>query len=343
MGGKSHAPDPPDYSGLIAMNEKTALLANKLATDQFNWAKSVYNENKGLMKQTNTSFLKTMENARIASEEDRARYKSLYQPLESRMVADARTYDTQARRDKEVGAAQANVAQSFESARQSAQQQLESFGVNPSATRFAALDLGMRTQEAAQKAAAGTAAGNMVEDKARALMTNAVNIGRGYPAQYVASQQAGVGAGGAAQAGTQNAFAVGANAMGTGPQWLAGGNQAMQNWGNNLNQSYDQRLAQFNANQNQSSGWGSILGMLGGVGMKAFGFEEGGTIPPEVSPSQGAVPDDAAVPVTVGEFVIPKQAVEWYGQKHFHKLIEKAKEERQQAQAVPTGPIAMGA
>lgn len=331
--GKAKAPSPPDYSGLIAANQKTAEQAQKLAQDQFSWAKSVYNENKGLMKLTNTSFLKTMENARIASEEDRARYKAVYQPLESRMAADARTYDTQARRDKEVGAALANVAQAFDAQRHNAASQLESYGINPSSTRFAALDLGVRTQQAAQQAAAGTGAAKSVEDTARAMQARAVDVGRGYPGQYTASAQVGNQAAGGAQGGTNQAYATGANAMGTGPQWLAGSNQALANWGGALNNQYQGQLGQFNANQNASSGFGSILGIAGGIGMKAFGFEEGGAIPAAASPSSGAVPDDARVAVSVGEFVVPKDTVSWLGEKHFHKLIEKTKEER--AQAVP--------
>jgi len=158
LGGKSSAPAPPDYGPLIQANEKTSKFAMKLAQEQWDWARKVYDENSGLMKETNTSFLKTMENARIASEEDRARYKDIYQPLEDKMVHDLNTYDTPERRDQEVGAAQANVAQQFDAARDQATQQLESFGVNPSATRFAAMDVDLRTREAATKAAAGTGA-----------------------------------------------------------------------------------------------------------------------------------------------------------------------------------------
>lgn len=331
MGGKNDPPPPPDYSGLIAMNEKTAKLGLKLARDQFNWSKSVYNENKGLMKATSKSFLDTMEFGRKAAAEDRARYKAQYQPMEDKLLADARTYDTPERRDMEVGAAQANVAQAFEAARDSATKQLESFGVNPSATRFAGLDLGLRTQKAAAQAAAGTSASRSVEDKGRALKAAAVDVGRGYPGSYLAAAQLGnQSAGGAVNAANQT-FGTGAQAMGTGPEWLGGANAAQGNWGNVLNNQYSNQLSGWQAGQNQSSGWGSILGLGAGLGMKAFGFEEGGAVPAELSPSGGAEQDDVPVAVTVGEFVIPKDAVQWHGEKHFHKLIEKAREERQQA------------
>jgi hypothetical protein len=336
MGGKSSAPSPPDYGPLIQANEKTSKFAMRLAQEQWDWARRVYDENKGLMKDTNESFLKTMEDARIASEEDRARYKSIYQPQEDRLVHDLQTYDTPERRDKEVGAAQANVAQQFDAARDQNVAQLESYGVNPSATRFASLDIGIRGAEAASKAAAGTNAATAVEDKARSLRTAAIDIGKGYPGSYTAAGQLGVTAGGQAQTGTNQAYQTGAQAMGTGPQWLGGSNEALGNWGTALNQQYSNQLGQFNANQSASSGWGSALGMIGGIAMKRFGFAEGGAVPEEVSPSGGGRQDDVPVAVSVGEFIVPKETVSWFGEKHFYKLNEKAQQEKVEAKAVPT-------
>ena len=337
MGGKNSAPPPPDYSGLIAVNEKTAAFAQKLAREQFEWAKQTYNENKGLAKETATSFLKSMEFGRVTAEEDRARYKTLFQPMENRLLADARTYDTEERRAQEAGAAQANVAQQFGAAREQAASQLESYGVNPSATRFAALDINARLAEAATKAAAGTGALRGVEDKSRALTAGAVDIGRGYPATYTAAGQLGINAGTAAQGGANQTFQTGAQAMGTGPQWMQGGNTALANWGNTLNQQYGNQLGQFNANQQSSSGFGNILGTALGVGMKMYGFEEGGVVPPDMSPSRGAVDDDVPAAVSVGEVIVPSDVVNWLGEKHFYKLAEKTRKEKAEAQAVPAG------
>ena len=336
MGGKNSAPAPPDYGPLIAANEKTAKFAQKLANEQWQWAKGVYNENKGLMKDTNTSFLKSMEMGRVAAEEDRARYKALYQPMEDRLIQEARTYDTQERRDMEAGAAQAGVAQQFDAARNQAASQLESFGVNPSATRFAALDLNMRAAEAAAKAGAGTAAARGVEDTARKLTAGAVDVGRGYPAAITASANQGVQAGGQAQLGTNQAYATGAEAMGTGPQWLGGSNTALANWGGALNNQYQNQIDQYKANQSASSGFGSTLGMLAGIGMKMYGFEEGGVVPPDMSPSRGAVDDDVPAAVSVGEVIVPSDVVNWLGEKHFNKLAEKARKEKSETRAVPT-------
>lgn len=335
MGGKSSAPAPPDYGPLIQANEKTSKFAMKLAQEQWDWARKVYDENKDLMKDTNTSFLKTMENARVASEEDRTRYKEIYQPQEDKLVHDLNTYDTPERRDKEVGAAQANVAQQFDAQRDQAASQLESYGVNPSATRFAALDMQGRTAEAATKAAAGTGAALSVEDKGRALRSAAIDIGKGYPGSYTAAGQLGNQAASYAQSGNTNQYTAGANAMGTGPQWLGGANTALGNWGDTLNNQYSNQLGQYNANQSASSGWGAAAGMFGGMALKRFGFDDGGAVSPEMSPTRGAVQDDVPAAVNVGEFVVPADTVQWLGEKHFHNLTEKTRKERAEMQAVP--------
>ena len=96
-------------------------------------------------------------------------------------------------------------------------------------------------------------------------------------------------------------------------------------------------MAQFNANQNASSGWGSALGLIGGIGLKAFGLAEGGEVPdmegedptrmvpPDASPTRGAAIDDVPARLTVGEFVIPKEVVDYKGQEFFQNLIKKTR------------------
>ena len=87
----------------------------------------------------------------------------------------------------------------------------------------------------------------------------AINTGKGYPAQTLAA------AGQAGQSGNQATntrlatTASGAQTMGTGGSWQGQGNQAIGQWGQILNAGYQNQLAQYNANQSSSSGWGSAL------------------------------------------------------------------------------------
>jgi hypothetical protein len=81
----------------------------------------------------------------------------------------------------------------------------------------------------------------------------------------------------------------------------------------------------------------------------------GRTVPPGMSPSGGAAVDDVAATVdgnpqnmaaiNTGEFIIPRRAAEWYGEKFLQNLVAKADKERQeQTVAAPqAGPPAGGA
>jgi hypothetical protein len=135
--------------------------------------------------------------------------------------------------------------------------------------------------------------------------------------------------------------------MGTAPQYFGGANQSLNTWGNTLNMQYNNQLDRWKANQQASSGWGSALGLIGGIAGKAFGLADGGAvpdprdvgaIPEELSPSGGAATDDVNANLNVGEFVIPEDVVSWYGEKHMYSLIEKANKEREQAKQT-TGAV----
>jgi hypothetical protein len=110
---------------------------------------------------------------------------------------------------------------------------------------------------------------------------------------------------------------------------------------------------------------GMILAANGGV--IDTGVGAGNMVPPEASPSGGMQTDDVIVPINdhdgdeagtgainVGEFIMPKRTVEWYGEKFMQNLVAKADKERNQqtvaqpdhvsAGAISTGqPHAMGA
>lgn len=354
---KPDPPKPPDYSPLIAASTKQTELATKLAQEQFDWAKGAYEDNKGLVDKVTTQFLDTMQTQADNAAKDRARYESTFQPLEDSLVADAQSYASPERKAAEMGRAQAGVAQQFEAKRQAASRELESYGINPSATRFAALDIGLRADQGAAEAAAADAAGRAVDDRAMALRADAINLGRGYPAQSLnevnASGNAGQGAAGTAN----NATITGANTMGTGIGWSGVAGSSIGQTGSLMGQQYNDQLAYQKA-LNESSGWGSILGLVGGIGTKMLGFGSGGGVPSvapntfdmtnpsgfysdggpvkrDASPSAGAIPDDVPARLTAGEFVVPADVVRWKGEEFFHKLNENSRTKRAETTPPP--------
>lgn len=341
MGGKSDPPPPPDYSGIAAASEASAKYAYELGQDQLEWAREQYASDKEIVDRVVSAALDmqrfNMDNAAY----DRARYQDRFQPLEDQLIADAKSFASQERKDKEMGEAAASVGQQFTAARNAATQNLEAFGVDPSSTRYAALDIGMRASEAAAKAAAANQAADMVDAQGRAIRSEAINVGRGYPGQiagtYATALQGGNQAVNSQLAGT----ASGANTMGTGAQWQGLGNQALGVWGNTLNMGYNNQLNAYNAEQNSSSGLGGLFGTVLGGAMK-YAFEDGGAVPTtggkvpaEASPTQGGAVDDVPARLNVGEFVVPKDAVAWKGEEFFQKLIEKSRQDREKATAKP--------
>lgn len=380
MGGKGDAPAPPDFGPIARAAEKSADLSFKLGQDQLQWAKEQFGYTSDITNKVVSSALQTQDLNNQAAAEDRARYRGIFQPLEDQLAADAQEYASGARLDQQQGRAIAQVNNQFGQQRNAALQNLESFGVDPSSTRYAALDIGTRTAQAAAQAASGNQAAQVVDAQGRALRSEAINVGRGYPGQVAQTYGTSLAAG---QMGANTALAnvaSGANTMGTAPQWQGLGNQGLGVWGNTLQMGFQDQLAAYQADQASSSGWGSALGMVGGI-MSGLKFDQGGevpmpigdagpavigrAVPPSMSPSGGAVTDDIpavimaqqggqAVPtgpaaINAGEFIVPTDVVDWMGQKGLQDMIDKARKEQAgatakpeagPAQAIPTGPPA---
>lgn len=335
MGGKSSAPPPPDYSGIAAASEASAKYSYELGKEQLAWAKEQYASDRAFVEPILASFLKTQENADRNAALDRFRYETTFQPLEDQLATDALTYASDERRDYEMGRAGAAVAQQFDQGMQAHIQQLESFGVDPSTARAGQSMLGYRAAKGAAEAAAMNQAGQTVDATGRALRSEAINVGRGYPGQVVNSYGLGLQAGSQAVGNNLATTASGANTMGTGLQWQGAGNQALGVWGNALTQGYNAQMAQYNANQNSSSGIGSLLGAGLGLAMRIPSLAEGGMVPVEASPTRGQAIDDVPARLTPGEFVLPKDVMDWIGEKGGQAIIDKARKEAQQATAKP--------
>ena len=157
-------------------------------------------------------------------------YSKTYPGMMDRFAADAEAYASPERIAQARAGAQTLVGDQFQAARDAAVRQLEGFGVKPSDTRFAALDLGTRIKEAATKAAASQAAAQAAEDKGFALRQAAIQQGQQLPGQSTAmtgqanaagnlvnaAGQTAVAQGNAAANYGQLANAAGANAIGAG-------------------------------------------------------------------------------------------------------------------------------
>src|SRR5215207_6946178 len=333
---KSYAPPPPDYSGLIAAQLQQNQVAQQQQVQQIDWAKEQFEKTSEINDRVINDAFARQDKLDALAAEDRARYRSVFQPLEDSLVQEAQDYASPARMEQRAGSAMAGVSQQFALARAAAQDRLESFGIDPSQVRAGALDLGTRIDEAAARAGAGNISREQTAAIGRQLRSEAINVGRGYPGMSAQSSALAGGAGQLASGAGINNVQSGASTMGTGLQWGAAGSQALTGAGNLMSTGYNQLLDRYkinNAERNQPSGWGSALGLAGGIGLAGLGlpggllkFAEGGSVPEEMSPSGGAVTDDVpaqgptgAIQLDGGEFVVPEDVLKWKGEEFFQR------------------------
>ena len=118
------------------------------------------------------------------------------------MVNDANTYSSQARIGSEMGKAETDTGQAMDASRVNSEEQLRSYGVDPSSGRYAALDRAANTQKAAAQAGAGQVARQRTEDTGRQLRAQAINA-------EMANQNTGAAMKGAANAFMGTAAAAG--------------------------------------------------------------------------------------------------------------------------------------
>jgi hypothetical protein len=275
--------------------------------------------------------LPAMEAQAGAAMRDRQRYERLFQPLEENLIQEFQTYDSPERRAQEMGQAVADVTSTFDASRRNALQRLESYGVDPSQTRNAALDIGVRTQQAAAQAAAATSARQRVGDVGRSLRAEAINIGRGLPSQvagaYGTALQAGQGAIGGAASTTAAGAAATQPALGFGAQALQGyGQQA-----GILGQGYGMQMQNWQAQQDQRNQWLNTAGGIAGMAIKdggkvrrrqALPFMDTGMVKTGLSDGSG-IDDRVPAYISDGEYVVPADVVRKKGEEFFDRIVAK--------------------
>lgn len=259
--------DSPDYSGMNRAAEANAALSK----ESLNFYKQVYAEQKPAreaaakiaMDVANQQLESSKQNTAISN--DYWNYqKNTFRPLEEGIVADAKTYDTAARRESAASEAVADVGMQAEAARQAQTRQQQRMGVNPSSGKALALQSQMGMAEALGKAGAANTARDKIELQGYARKMDAANLGRGLASSQATSAGVALNAGNSAvgNAGTPLTQAnQAASMMGQGFNTAIQGN-------NSAGQLYGQ-AAQL---QSQDSG---LMGALGGVAGQFAGSSAG--------------------------------------------------------------------
>jgi hypothetical protein len=272
-GGSAPAPDP---------NIGNAAMANvELGKDWLSFAKDQFaqgNVRQAATDELNTKVinqqLATQDQANTWAQEDRARTKDIFQPVEDKFIETAQNFDTPAKQAEAAAAAKADVLANAEVQKQANARQMASMGVNPDSGRFAGVTRAGDLNTALASAGAQNAARTMIRDKGLALKADAVNMGKGLASSTAAAYGIGTNAGNSAVANNDsgnNNFYRNVGVMNSG----YGGNiNANSSAGSMLNQLYGNQLnawsEQQRANATSSAGIGQMVGTVAGAGITAF-------------------------------------------------------------------------
>lgn len=157
----------------------------------------------------------------LAGEYDAYR-KRVFQPGEEKLMADAMTFNTDQERERMAGEAGGDVAQAFGSARDQLRRDVGRAGINPADGAFTSSLSGMAGQEALQTSFLKNKTRNDAKTMGRAMLTDAVSLGRNLPAQQATAAGIALNAG---NAGVQNGMA---------PVTLSSGNINLAGQGYNM-------------------------------------------------------------------------------------------------------------
>lgn len=274
MGGKSSVPPPPDYSSIAAASKDAADMNYKLGHESLEWGKQQYDQVWPYAKQYLQQQIDTTTDERARAKDQTDFYNTTYKPMEAGLAKEANEYNSPARSDANAGRAMGDVASAFDQNRAAALSSLEGYGIDPSETRFGALDLGTRIAQAASTAAAGTQSRLNTEATATALKSEMVNVGRGYPGATAQAYATATGAGSAGLGSANQTSSTMGSLRGSPQQYMGLGNQALGTGASIANSQGQYGLGVMNSNNavaaNNSAGIGQLAGAAVGIGAIAI-------------------------------------------------------------------------
>lgn len=294
--GSSSAPMPDPNIGLAAMKE--AQLGEewlKVAKEQYGVANERQGKLDALTEKVTNSQLTSLDNANTWAQEDRARYKSVYQPMEDDFIKTANEWDSPERQAQVAAEAKADVLGAAKTQQQARERSMASMGVNPASGRFAGVERSADTATALASAGAQNAGRNTVRNQAVALKADAINMGKGLPAQATQSLGLGVQTGNSVVGNNTSVNGVANQNVGILQSGYTGAMNGYAQQGSILNNLYQSQLSGWQAQQNQNNAFTSDI--MGGLGMGAALMFSDENAKENKQPVEGALGAVEAMPV----------------------------------------------
>ena len=268
-GGSAPAPDP--LIGQAAL--KNAQLGEDwltFARDQFKVGNIRQEELDALTESVIKQQMATQEDTNAWAREDRARTKTVFQPLQDEFINEARNYGSEERQAQAASEARADVVKAMDTQRQSNMRQMARMGINPNSGRFQEQTRLDNLNTALASAGAQNAARTQVRDKGLALKADAINIGSGLPSSAASAYGLGLNAGNAATGNAVQANGNWRGNVGIMGQGMQGAMQGYANQGNILNSLYGNQVNAWAAQQQANATSAAGIGQLFGTGIGAY-------------------------------------------------------------------------
>lgn len=339
----SSPPPPPDLGPTADASIEIAEMARQTGIEQLEWSREQDTMNRATLDRVLEIQLPAMRDQFENARADRSRWEDVFRPMEDEFAQYAKDFDTPERRADERAKAISDVSTQFDASRRNALQRLEGYGVDPSQTRNSAMDIGVRTAQAAAQAGAGSASDKYIEQHGEQLRGQAIQLGRGVVGGVGGQYAGAVGAGQAAVGGSNQTTATSSNAINSSMGW---GGQALGGYGQGANimtQGYNNEMSGYNAQNAQTAGMLQGFGSIAGAAMaiKHGGYIDrkyahgGAAIDPNVIEGEfeditaqvegpgGPMDDEIPAMLSDGEYVIPADVVRAKGEEFFDRLLEQ--------------------
>ena len=201
QGGSSAQSDPmvgfASFMQAQAANRMADLGDRSLefAKEQFGIANKRQEKIDALNEQVTQKQMRAMDNANEWSEEDRARYKSVFLPMQDKYIEKANNWDSKEKQEEAAAEVKADVQNSIAEQRAQSERAMAANGARPDSGAWAGQDRALQLQGGLASAGAQNQARRDLRKEGMALQGDVLNIGNGLPSQAAQGLNSGVNAG----------------------------------------------------------------------------------------------------------------------------------------------------
>ncbi|MPZ36694.1 MAG: tail fiber domain-containing protein [Rhizobiales bacterium] len=268
MCGSSAPPAPDPRIGEAAVKQA------ELGQQYLDFAKEQFSVSQGLQAEYNALAKEATDFFMGQAQEDRARWETVFKPLEDQFVQEAKDVDSPERLAQAAATAKADVASASAAQRGASERQMASMGVSPDSGRFAGADRALGLGTALGSVDAQNRARDTLRDRGTAMRGAAIDLGRGLPASAASLVGAGLGAAGQPLAQHNAAQGIVQPGFGAAITGAAG-------MGNTLNTLYKSQLAGYEVQSKldaaNAAGIGNFAGKVAGAGLTYFSTKKAKT------------------------------------------------------------------